>query len=518
MNKKKKILFDWWINSGGSPYNPDDDVVGINTTADGKQGFLIIGDSIAAGSSGVLGPVTATNTLFNWNGTSLDEITTTDISTNPGGTDGTMWKQFAIDHKANTGYAAAVYNAPQSSSEFYPNGDSNNWYTSGSLYDPMKTSANAMLASMGITRFKGIHIILGINDVRGAQTQADVNLGIDSLMSRLLADFPETPILICQLGQTEGSSYNVRLYATRTKLRQVVDSNELIHFCGNLQILTNLSGFIGDNLHPNQTSNNLFGSMWARHYANKAYSKMPRAIISSHPTELNTTRKDAIEVMVQGMIDDGDWASIENLFIWDVQAANDQYLDFGFVTLFLNVGTPTITVDDSLELNGTDSLTLSMRNDITTGYLSSATDFFHCIYLKTNNIASGVTGYLFGTRGSVTTTSFIQLLQSASGLSYRVGENTNRVWNTETKFADNSMYGVARNGTLKELIKNGVVVDSTTLASNGNTERLMRVGAFDGGSVSDYLSGTYRAEIFGKRSTIDLSRVHARINTYIASI
>src|SRR5215204_2425590 len=142
-----------------------------DTTPDNRQGFLIIGDSLAGDTSSntVLGPTTASNTCYLWNGSGQTMLTTQDIN-NAGAIYGTSWKQFALDYYTATGLKPFFVNRAAGGSEFYPNGDTNNWSTTGALYSPSVTDANNALAFLGVPRFRAIFVRLGHNDASSANT------------------------------------------------------------------------------------------------------------------------------------------------------------------------------------------------------------------------------------------------------------------------------------------------------------------------------------------------------------
>jgi hypothetical protein len=495
-----------------------------DTTPDGKQAFLIIGDSIAAGTGETLGPETETNTLFCWNGTSIDEITDTDISTNPGGTDGTMWKQFAIDHKANTGYASVVYNAGRSGSEIWKDATTINWSVDGDLYAPMVVSANNLLTFLNVQRFAGIHIIGGINDARGGEDIEDIRDAFDSLIERLTTDFPNTPILISQIGRTESTIYNVKLYQIRNKIVDLCIDNSHVNLVGNLMVFcpNGINGTHGgfrddDDLHPTQASNNTHGSCFARWYKNSAYSKWGRSVMSSMPDEISDARKILIDNCISGLVSDGTYFGLEFMFVFKSTTDINRHLDWSFMTLYSNVGSVTFHENDSIETTGgNDALDVRWRNDISVGTKATQTDFFVVGKIKQNNVPQGTTATFFGMSSS-SNSSVLSIAQTTTPAVVFLAGDSTATTTGETKLADNSQYGYARNGGNKYHIKSGVVSSPVSQASLGLTNRNMNFGRFNNGTGTNYLNGTFEYLVGGRFSDANISQLHARVETLLTN-
>jgi len=136
MNIPEKL---WWLSATGEAVPDEGD-----TTDDGKQAFLIIGDSNADGR-GVTIPTVAADTLYLYNGVDLTEVTAQTVANN--GDYGSPWQQFATNYKSLSTRKTVLIQKGWGGSEFYPNGDNTNWYTSGDLYQPAVDAANNYLYS-----------------------------------------------------------------------------------------------------------------------------------------------------------------------------------------------------------------------------------------------------------------------------------------------------------------------------------------------------------------------------------
>ena len=169
----------------------------LNTGYGVFHAFSIIGDSIAEGRSDGTNN-SNNNTLYEW-----DSGTFTEVSDLAGANTGSWSPSFANQYNTLTGKKVMISENANGGSEFFPNGDTNNWYTTGTLYGAMKTETDAMISEVG-SAFKGFIIILGVNDARGSEDIGDIETGAVSLITRLNADYSNPNIFICNIGQ-EGS-------------------------------------------------------------------------------------------------------------------------------------------------------------------------------------------------------------------------------------------------------------------------------------------------------------------------
>lgn len=199
-----------------------------DTATDGKQAWLIIGDSIAQGRAEGPGPTPDTGTVFEWIDSVTDNMVEVGASDLTEAVDGSPWPRFAIDYYNATGKKPALINQGFGGSTFAADGvDVNDWSTTGSRYNPTKVTANSCLAALGVTQLRGIIMILGINDARGDVPLVDVEAAIDSLFSRLQTDFPDTPTYVVNIGRHEGDWSDALTLGIRAKL--AAKATELDH-------------------------------------------------------------------------------------------------------------------------------------------------------------------------------------------------------------------------------------------------------------------------------------------------
>jgi len=477
----------WWLDGGSTPAAGD-------TTADGKQVFLIIGDSNADGR-GTSIPTVAADTLFLYNGTDLTEITTQTVANN--GSYGSPWQQFATNYKSLSSKKTVLVQAGWGGSEFYPNGDNTNWYTSGDLYQPAVDDANACLTYLSLQKLKGIIVCLGINDARGSQTTANIESAIDSLVTRLKADFPDTPIVFEQQGRDETASITARIATVRKKIKNVCLADADCHLMGGLLAMSATGNYDADNLHTNQTGNNYRGDMLSRYFFYDTYSKWAREIISSHFDDISTTRKNLIEDLITAI----DYSEVDNLYNFKTTIEQNVYFDWGFLTGHLEVGTLSFTANSYISPVSPNYINTAM-NPSSLSNKMTIDDGLMGAKVKTNRIAAGTSAALFGI--STANPHRLRVVQtSSSDIAYQFNDNTASTY-SDTKLQNDSFYASYRNSGTKGLIKNGVSVASESVATTGIVNLSVYVGSHNNsGTASLTINADLEYFISSKFSTFD---------------
>lgn len=445
-----------------------------DTSPDGHQVFGIIGDSNADGRGATI-PTVSSGIFYDWNGSSYDEITTQSVS-NDDNTKGSIWQQFATDYNTATSYKVNILNGASGGAKFYPDGiDNNNWYTSGTLYSAFTTEMAQALAARGLTKPKAIFINLGINDVRVGTSQANIETGVTSLMSRLTTDFPGVPIIMLQIGRTESDAHTVALYDVRAYLVTTSRNNTDVYLLdGPTAAIAISGGYNGDNLHYSQTTNNAIGSCINRWFQNSSYAKWPRSIIASMFDDLSTTRKDLISAFVSAQITSGNFWLLEHLSVYKTTTQNNIHVDWSFLGYMFNNTTISFTANSHIASNGTSNHYAVTFNAAVNDSRASQDDFVHAVKVKTNNTAQGT---LCCALGASDGSDIIAVLQNTTpALTYRANDATINTTTAELKFGNDALYGLARNGTTKYLIKDAGTLASTTQASTGTMNQLPTFG------------------------------------------
>lgn len=229
------------------------DIVGVNITSDGRMVVVFYGDSNMAGRGEVPGPTPATGTAFYWDNTSVVNLGSADV---PVAVNGSMCPQFCIDMYNKTGKRVIVVNIANGGSNFYPDGDTNNWYSTGTLPVTGQNKVKNCLTAIGLVEPRYIVRRLGINDARASQVAlSDVQLGINYTQSWVRAQFGNrVPLLTCNIGR-EGSGVTQRVLSVRSMIE-----NEAMSFPRTYVAIRDenyLQYYKIDNLHLNQTGLNL---------------------------------------------------------------------------------------------------------------------------------------------------------------------------------------------------------------------------------------------------------------------
>jgi len=501
MSINKKL---WWLAANRGNNNSDL--------------FVVIGDSNADGWSDSI-PTVASDTLYRWNGTSMDEITTQSISNGNGtasATQGSIWQQFATDYKANTGRPVYLITEGRGGSEFYPNGDTNNWYTSGTLYAAMQSAVTAAESATGKT-LSGILLVLGVNDQRSANTIANIKTGIDSLFSRLTTDYPGVPILVTIPGGDEGTTwYEQRGYDIRTYIKkQAIDYDDVYIVTSAAFYWPITNAYKADQIHYSQTMNNNLGSQYARWFTNSSYTKWGRSVITAHYDDLSSGRKTLVDNFISAQITSGNYFILNSLHLFKTSNENNLYIDFSFNGYGTKAASgTTFTVNDNIETNGSSGyLTLNYKPSIYTFYGSTSADVIAGLKIKTNVSGSGANRVIFGAASG--TLLFRMGQSSATGFTNYPVNRTTASNGTEATPADDSLYSIGRNGTNEYLIKNKTQQATNANAATGDMDARFVIGRSTAGTL--YFAGKYEYFYSSQYSAFDLDSFYDDMETVIDS-
>jgi hypothetical protein len=478
-----------------------------------KDLFFIIGDSNADGR-GTSIPTIAGKTLYNWNGSSYDEITTQSVAND--GSFGSAWQQFAVDYKASFGSPVYLVNSASGGSEFYPNGDNNNWYTSGTLYS---AGVSDVLAAADAIRvpLKKIKVIicLGINDIRDAVSIGNVLTGVTSLISRLNSDLNTPEIYVVQQGRWESTITSVRAQNIRRYLINIaLDAN--VHLATCLLPYVKWGYYDADELHLTQTGYNLMGSQIVRYMNNSAYSKHARSIIATFKNDVSDAKKAAINTFVNIFSSPTITGTVDGLFVF-VGDNDNRYVDWCLLTVPETVNTVT-NATTGVTTNGTNSyIKNNLLNDVS--LRSAYTDY--CEFVKTGTVTTpgSTSAYLFGKSNSGSSSA--RTYQGGSALNAQSYDVTGNTYVSETKYANNSIYGIARNGTNKMMKKDGSDIISVTVSPVADiTTQMTYIGTnnSNGTPAAQYINCEYKAYGLVKLSNVTWSTFVSSLNTLLTAI
>lgn len=493
--------------------------IGRNTGA--SQYFIVAstGDSIDRGTSsgGQVGPTTAAGTCYEWDGTQLVELTTQDVSA---AVTGSPWKQFALDHNANTGKIVVLVCGGSGGAEFYPNGDNNNWSASGTLRAAFETKLNSCLAYFGKQIPDAWFSILGVNDARGAQSLSNIQSASQSYIDWIQTNWPGTTILHAQVGisenSTNGNRNTARIMSVRTYVRDLAKNNPNVHLVGSLPSFNGAGYYDTDNIHLTQAGNNELGKMFARWFQNTTYNKWARSLVSSFFTDISSSRKTLINNFIDAEIANGNYFKYDLLNSFKNEDVKNIYVDWTFLQGPSGVGSPTFTANGYITTNGT-----------TGQYWKTG----HTPSINSYNISQNSVNYGLKIRTRVTSSGTLAVAMGVNDGTQRVmiGQNTtpavayfvhNNAISTSTSpdvaLANDALYAVIRSGSATNImVKNTTTIDAVGSISVGLPSYEITIGA---NNVSNVLgtpfSGTYEY-YWGGSHTINHNDAYNNMETVI---
>lgn len=472
-----------------------------DTTPAGEQLFWGIGDSNMDGRGATI-PTIASGTMWNWNGSSYDEITTQHVSNT--GTTGSMYQYFAEDYLATTGYKSLIVNSGKGGSSYYPNaGGEEHWTGTGAddLYQPALTNVRAALAAKGLTQPKAIFLNCGINDETAGTSEANITTAMNTLLTNLNTSFPGVPILLLIPGRNNSNAFTQALY----NLRKL--SIERCEVYPDLYPIGSAAAFIepgyvngSDEIHYATAGLDWWGAMCNRWFINSAISnKYARGVVSGHFDELSSGRKTLVANVITGLYDRGDYFQLEHLTSHKTTVVQNTGFDWSFLGYSFRTGS-TFTANTSVSSNGTSSFSsYTFFNSINTR-AASQDDFIEGVKIKTKTTANGVIAVMFGGTTGTIAASFGQ---TAANTVYRCNDNTTSSGGEAGIVADN-LYAIYRNGTTKGLKKNKTDQASTTQASLGVYNLFPRMGCNNNsGTAASFLNATYTYVFAARFTTFD---------------
>lgn len=492
-----------------------------DTNAQGQQAFLVIGDSIAKGTSASVGPTPTDGTAYYYrrsNNTVIEidnqDLILADVANRPNV--GSPWPQFAINYNLiDTSKKAVIIPTAVGASNFANQGVASDCWdptVSGSLYDTAVMDAQACMSVMGVTKLKGIIIILGINDARGTVGLDTTQAAIDSFFVQIQIDFPNVPIMVYQIGRSEVTTVDARIGAVRQYLKTVCENNTNVVMMGTVLAAEGAGYVSGGDIHLTQAGNNEAGKSAARWHANPSYSKWAREIIASHFDDLSTTRKDLIEDLITGNLTA--YLNHEGLFNLKTTIIENCYLDWAFLCCPPSGLSFTFSANSHIAGNGTSFYFRSNYVQSFLNLVSSQNDFFKSSKVLTSTTAAGTGATLFGnTDAAAIRTSISQ--SSGSQINYVVNDFTVTAWASgDTKFQAASEYLIARNGGNKYLYKNGSQVHTAAVASTGINAKVQSELAFlNNVTVQGWLNAEIQDIRHGKFTAVDPATFYAAMET-----
>jgi hypothetical protein len=487
MNIAKMI---WWF--GSNEQQPND------TTEDGKQIFLVMGDSNVDGRCTTI-PTIAADTMYKWIDPTVTEITNQNISRD--GTFGSLWPYFAEDYKAATSKKVVLVHHGYGSARFVHTTNTNDFSVDGVRYDAAINDCDSALTSLGLDVPKAIIVNCGVNDLVSTASITDIRTAIDSFFTRITTKYPNVPVLIVQNGRvgTSPTNNSQKGYQIRAYLKKMAEdyadvfiiSGGLVYTGG--QFGTTYWKSDGLNVHYENTLAELIGSQLSKWFVNESYSKWSRNIISSFESELSSLRKGLINDFVNNQILNANYHKFEELYLFKVPLSSDIGVDFAFKSYLFTTNT-TFTANDNIATNGTNARI--GRNYVNSYYNQTGAgqnDFREGVKLKERTGGTGLS-YLFS-RNTISSGAAIRVGQNGTKIIF----NANDVTTTEGSQAslqNNTLYSVLRNGTNRQLLINKTVdvtdsTPSTGAVNDGYSIGVNHAGEKGSDTFSLWLAGKY---------------------------
>ncbi len=490
---------------------------GGDTTPDGKQVFVLMGDSIGRGNSTAAGTTPTAGTVYQWNasGSSVDQVGASDLlEVQAAGTTGSPWPRFGIDYYNATQKKATFVCTAIGGSAWYSNSAGDSWYTNGSLYSNAVTKTNNALAAMKLTRVKGVIIVLGINDAMGA-------LGLDltyltSLITRINSDF-FSPRIFVSIPDKDAATSAVqqRLFTLRVMIKSLSVTYNNVEVGGNIHSIRTWDSatyFQGDDVHLTFDGNELLGTMLARQadLANtNTYDKLARSIVCNMFTTLSSARESLINNFIVAQRAKGNIPLLDNFYLFKNSSVQNASVNWGFTADTGTATGATFNTNASLETDGsTNSIALHALTLNTNDTANYDSDHFEMVRIADNNAGAGVDGTMYGIRCTATG-GLIDIAQTSSNtIYYRVSSLTTKTWSGgDTHFNSNTLYGTARKSGVNDLIKNGVVVDQQTIANlalGASLGGIRAGGRNNNGTIDSRLAIEFQAYASGKYTGFDI--------------
>jgi lysophospholipase L1-like esterase len=479
------------------------------TNSLGQQAFLVIGDSIARGTSEAPGPTAAAGTMYEWDGSSLVELTTADVSA---AASGSMWKQFGINYNAATSRKPVMVCTGVGGTSFENDGSGDDWSSDGTLYGPAVTKTNGCLSALGVTKLKGVIIILGINDARGSTLLTDIQTAINSLRSRLDTDFPDTQIYIASIGRAESGVLGTRISSIKGYIKDLADTYTNVHIVLNLTSFVGWGLYSGDGLHLSQAGNNKGGELIARYMVSTESNKEARQVIGTLYSDVTSTRKTAIKSFIEGCVSDGNWDLLDYFQFYLGQVQNDTYVGWKLNASGAPNGTIGFVANSHISTPGTVGNNLNTHFAPFNARRATQNDCLTGIRFGTVTTPAGTAGHAHSAAGEN------RLFQaSGSVIGYGVNDLTGTTWTGgDTKFANDTEYSRGRDSsTNKFLKKNGTQVHTATVASITPTTDYILVGQASGSTA--YLNAEYKYSFYSKNAGFNHAAFITRVETLITA-
>lgn len=486
-----------------------------NTNSSNQQVVVVIGNSIASGTTPTFqdgAEPDYAQSVYESNAGVITEVTSGDLTT---ASEGSMWPALGNLYYKQTQLKMVFVNKGSPGSEVYPNGDNNNWYTSGTKYADMKTAVDQALVTNGTILPRMAIVEVGINDARSSNLISDITTGFHSLITRFQADYPGVPMFFINLGRRESGTPDGIDQQRVVDVRAIID--DLPNHFDNVFIAYNLRELTGkvppnpdvffDGLHMMQLGNDWAATMVFKYMRDNLLIKNNPLVRVANSADV-TTMMSRLSGLSQfesdyfmdflNFIDrksyDGGISSLHFcLFADEVNARADVMRNSKPATggnFFPGVGliTDGATTSGSIASNFTPS---TDGGSVFTQNSGSA-------FVYSSEMEDG-DGTLFGSKG----THILKLARSASGVTvnWTCNSTTNSTGNG-AGLLEYRLMGTARGASTSQSTRSDeTTINAASVNSTGRSSREVYIGAYNNeGTVEDPFQFTVSAWGFGNAS------------------
>ncbi len=494
----------------------------LDTTGDGKQIEVWLGDSRALAVGESVGPTTLAGTAYEFVSGAEVQLTTADVST---AAVGSQMKKYALDRNAVSGRKPVFVCQGYSGATVRDEGSSNNWASTGVNRAAAIAAVNSALAHYNLQKPYRINVIIGINDVKnGTSTNAQIDAAFVDFLNWIEATWPGVIIKCTQIGRYASSQIDDRTMAFSKALKREAIAR------ANLYIVGNLNSYFSWNLyktspgteplHLLQAGNDKLGEQSARFekYYDLGYTKWTCQVMAAHFNDVGTTAAAKWEDIMTNKATG--YLTRDKVGLYAVTAPEDIYVDFALMNLTINNGSAVHTPGVGIACNPTGSKYLNTTMNPSFNVINATQDDVCFGFKVVTNGHGTATGYAFGAQDAVIGHLFFQ---ATNAVRVTVSSLTATVYTTDTKFQDNTWYSGYRSAAsgagCQGIRKAGTSVQSSNVTSTGLLSVTSFLGARNNnGAVSNIMTISYATDHFGSNNNFNEPQWITDINALLPTL
>lgn len=512
----KKALLDFiWLSGGGVSFDNSE-----NTTIDGKQLWGFIGDSFISGQPAADNVDTGMAPYYPGEYFNTSTLSITSLTGDlPTASNGSMCPKMVNDYYRLTGYKMIPVNTAVGGADFYPNGDDNNYYTTGDNYANFVSKQNSAKGALGVDKLRGIIMHLGINDARSAISNEDIQVGVTSLFSRLITDFPGVPIYVINIGLDQNKAATQKILDVRAMIEAEAVLNP-----DRVKIVMRLEDYISApyfymsdeaDVHPSMFGleliagvvvKNIVDNGWARNQPiSYNYSATVLDVFNRLGT-VSTPERRCISDFIEWCITNSNWNNIDTLYLTTISNTTARRQCFK-----RNGGQVTGGTTETQCLSTDGTITGHLMSDFipsVNGVGYTLNDAFWGVYCLEDTIKDISVGHIM--TGVVGATSTHQMRIGVSTTSGGQGQysinNSGVATVVDYNLKGNMFHAVSRSASNSLSYRRNANTNSGTTASTGVPTTEIAIGAWNNnGAIQSPFAGKFGLIVGGGRPTDGLT-------------